>query len=195
MKPLSVVSCCASAAIFLVSLSAAAASIEAGQQKAGTCFACHGANGNSISGLFPVLAGQNASYIYQQLKKFKDRGRVNPMMSPVAAALSDEDMQNMSAYFAVQKPSRLSFQPDPARVKSGALKADELMCEGCHLGGFAGAGGVPKLSGQQPDYIATQLHNFRSGERRNDDGNMNSIVQSLSDEDIVNLTHFIGSLP
>ncbi len=70
-----------------VCVSAQAQDVEAGKKKAEACVACHGPNGNSQSGMFPTLAGQNARYIYLQLKDYKEGRRKNPMMSAVAAGL------------------------------------------------------------------------------------------------------------
>ena len=76
------------------------ADIASGKAKAATCFACHGVDGNSINPLYPSLAGQQADYMAKQLRAFKDGSRQDPMMSPMATPLSDQDIVNVSAYFA-----------------------------------------------------------------------------------------------
>lgn len=85
------------------SLSAQAADPEAGKQKAVMCAACHGANGISPIPTYPNLAGQHAAYTEAQLKAFRDGTRKNPIMSPMAAALSDADIANLAAYYASLK--------------------------------------------------------------------------------------------
>ena len=77
-----------------------AADAAAGKAKTATCVACHGANGISNNDLWPNLAGQKAGYLAQQMKAFRDGQRQNPMMSPMVAGLSDEDIANIAAYYA-----------------------------------------------------------------------------------------------
>jgi len=177
-----------------VSVGVQAQDIEAGKKKAEACVACHGPGGNSAVGAFPTLAGQNARYIYLQLRDYKEGRRKNPMMSPVAAGLEKQDMHDLAAYFASQKQARSTFKAEPERIKAGAAKAEESLCAMCHLGGMAGQNEVPRLAGQHPDYIVTQLKNFKARERTNDAGNMTSLAQTLSEEDITNLSHWINSL-
>ena len=80
-----------------------AADIEAGKAKSATCAACHGANGISAIPTYPNLAGQKPAYIVQQLKAFKSGERKNAIMAPMAAMLSDQDMENLAAYYASLK--------------------------------------------------------------------------------------------
>ncbi len=75
----------------------------AGKSKAASCAACHGPGGNSANPLWPKLAGQHAAYLVKQLKAFKSGARKDPLMSPMAAPLSDQDMENLGAYFASEK--------------------------------------------------------------------------------------------
>jgi len=75
----------------------------AGKAKSATCIACHGADGNSPNPMWPKLAGQHAVYLEKQMKDFRDGKRKDPMMSPMAASLTDTDISNLAAYFASQK--------------------------------------------------------------------------------------------
>jgi len=89
--------------VLLVSAGAiAGGNIEAGKEKATACAACHGANGVSASPMFPTIAGQHADYIVYALKAYKTGKRNNPIMQGAAASLSDDDMENLAAYFASQ---------------------------------------------------------------------------------------------
>lgn len=81
----------------------AAGDAAAGKSKAATCAACHGPDGNSTNPLWPNLAGQHAAYLEKQMKAFKSGERKDPLMSPMAAPLSDQDIKDLSAYFASQK--------------------------------------------------------------------------------------------
>ena len=175
-------------------INAQAQDIEAGKKKAEACVACHGATGNSPAGMFPTLAGQNPRYIYLQLKDYKEGRRQNPMMTAIASTLEKADMQDLAAYFGSQKQVRSTFQADPQRIKAGAAKADESLCAMCHMGGMTGQNEIPRLAGQHPDYIITQLKNFKARTRHNDAGNMTSLAQTLSENDMENLAHWISSL-
>lgn len=179
-------------AFLAVSTTAHAQDVEAGKQKAEACVACHGANGNSQVGAFPVLAGQNERYIYLQLKDYKEGRRKNAMMSAVAAGLEKQDMKDLAAYFSKQKQARIDFKPDPARVTAGAKKAEESLCAMCHLGGMKGQNEVPRVAGQHPEYVLNQFKAFKARERTNDAGNMTSLAQTLSEEDMINLSHWIA---
>ncbi|WP_242490088.1 c-type cytochrome [Noviherbaspirillum cavernae] len=178
----------------LIAADSGAADAEAGKRKAETCVACHGPNGNSVSGNFPILAGQTARYLYLQLRDYKEGRRKDPNMTPLAEALSREDMFDLAEYFSRQKPAPLNFKPDPKRVTAGARIAADVLCTMCHLGQMKGQNEIPRLAGQQPDYVLKQLKDFKARTRTNDGGNMTSVTQTLSDEDMLNLTHYIGSL-
>lgn len=82
---------------------AAGGNAEAGKAKSAACAGCHGADGNSPTAMFPKLAGQHADYMYHSLLAYKSGKRKNPIMSGQVAALSDQDMQDLAAYFAKQK--------------------------------------------------------------------------------------------
>ena len=82
-----------------IGASANAADIEAGKAKSATCAACHGQAGVSINPEWPNLAGQQETYLANQLKAFRDGTRSNALMSPMAAGLTDEDIANLAAYF------------------------------------------------------------------------------------------------
>lgn len=83
----------------------------AGQRKTQPCQACHGPDGNSASPQFPRLAGQHADYLVQALKDYKSGARKNPIMQGFAGPLSEQDMQDLAAYFS-RKPG-LNMLPDP----------------------------------------------------------------------------------
>ncbi|NKJ46278.1 cytochrome C [Burkholderia sp. SG-MS1] len=172
----------------------ARADAEAGRAKAQVCVACHGPMGNSSTPDYPILAGQTARYIYLQLRDFKEGRRSDPRMSPMAASLSREDMQDLADYFAAQKLVPVPFKSDSASIEAGRKKSAEVLCTMCHLGGFAGQNEIPRVSGQLYPYIVKQLQDFRSHTRTNDAGNMASVSRNLSDEDIRNLAAYVNNL-
>jgi cytochrome c553 len=174
--------------------SATAQDIEAGRTKSQACAACHGADGNSPAGNFPNLAGQTWRYIYMQLKDFKEGRRIDPVMSPMAEPLSRQDMIDISNYYASQRAKPSPFKTDEAKIRLGKAKADETLCAMCHLGAFAGQNEIPRVAGQQYEYIVKQMKDFKARTRTNDAGNMTSVARTLSDTDIENLAHYITSL-
>ena len=177
-----------------VLLHAAYADPAAGKRKAAPCAACHGADGNSASGEYPILAGQTARYLYLELKDFKEGRRNNGLMAPFVAKLSREDMLDLAEYFAAQKPKPIAFRPDAARVARGKKKADEVLCTMCHLGGLKGQNEIPRVAGQHPEYVVKQLRAFKARTRTTDAGSMTSVAQTISEQDIEDLAHYIASL-
>ena len=166
----------------------------AGAKKAEPCFACHGTNGNSVVPQFPNLAGQTARYLYLQMRDYQEGRRSDPAMAPLAKPFTREDMLDLAAFFAAQKPLATSFKADPERAARGKAKADETLCTMCHLGNFMGQNEIPRVAGQQYDYTVKQLRDFKARVRTNDAGNMTAVARTLSDQDIEDLGHYIASL-
>jgi cytochrome c553 len=175
-----------SACFWTVSVSAA--DIAAGEQKAATCLGCHGPKGKSSSAQWPNLAAQQSVYIVNQLNAFKTGTRTNPMMQSMAANLSDDDINNLAAYYSSQAP--VSAGGDPNLAKSGQAKSG--MCLGCHGSSAEGNGQFPRLAGQHPGYLAKQLSSFKEGARKN--GHMQAIAGTLSEDDMKALAAYFGSL-
>ena len=170
------------------------AELAATRQKAEVCFACHGPNGNSTNPLYPILAGQTWRYIYIELKDFNEGRRADPVMSPMAANLSRDDMIALGNFFAAQKPQPIAFNADGAKVAAGRKISDAVLCPMCHLGGFVGQNEIPRVAGQHPQYITKQLQDFKAKRRTNDAGSMTSVAATLSDDDIENLSQYIANL-
>jgi cytochrome c553 len=180
----------------------AAGDVAAGKQKSAACVACHNADGNSTNPQWPKLAGQHADYLVKQLNDFKGGNRANPIMSGMAAPLSQQDMEDLAAYFSTQKIT--VGQADPALVpvgeqifRGGNLASGVAACAACH--GPNGAGnpqaGFPALAGQHAEYIETQLRAFRSMERANDAGQMmRNIAMKMTDAEIKAVASYIQGL-
>jgi len=175
-------------------MSAAAWAAEEIPAKAAMCLGCHGVNGNSSMPGTPSLAAQNARYIYLQLRDFQEGRRENPIMSPMTAGLTRPEMQELANYFSKQKLSSKGFKADPDKAALGKAKADETLCAMCHLGEFIGQNEIPKVAGQNFDYVVKTLKDFKAKNRTNDAGNMTSVASTLSEQDIENLGHYIAGL-
>jgi len=173
---------------------ASAANAEAGQQKAVACGACHGADGNATIPGTPSLAGQPAFYTHWQLIKFRDGRRKDAQMSPLAKSLSDDDMADLAAYYQSQPPRPRPASVDPAKVADGQRLAEVHHCISCHRPGLSGQQQVPRLAGQDFDYLLRLLRGFKARTASDLDGTMTIAIQPLIDEEIVSLVHFIASL-
>jgi cytochrome c553 len=103
-------------------------------------------------------------------------------------------MQELANYFSKQKLSSKGFKADPDKAKLGKAKADETLCAMCQLGEFVGQNEIPKVAGQNFDYVVNILKAFKAKTRTNDAGNMTSVASTLSDTDIENLAHYISGL-
>ena len=184
----------ATAAAAFLATGANAQSEAAGKTKAAVCVACHGPNGNSPTPQFPILAGQTARYLYLQLRDFKEGRREAAVMQPFVQNLSREDMLDLAAFFAAQKPLDTGFKVDPVKAQRGRKKAEETLCTMCHLGGFKGQNEIPRVAGQHHDYVVKQLQDFKAGRRTNDAGTMSSVSKTLVDQDVDDLAHFLAGL-
>ena len=102
MKLQSIALLCALNGLYLATPALADGTVEAGQTKSTTCVACHGVDGNSVNPIWPSLAGQHRQYIVKQLKAFKTGSRQDPLMTPMATPLSEQDMEDLAAYFFSQ---------------------------------------------------------------------------------------------
>jgi cytochrome c553 len=171
------------------------------------CSACHGADGNSLQAVNPVLAGQHADYTAKQLANFKAQDgkspqRPSPIMTGMVAGLSADDMRNLAAYFEAQKPQQRAAR-DAKLVKlgqsiyrGGIPDKGVAACTACH--GPAGAGipaQFPRVAGQFAEYTSAQLKAFRTGARGNDpNGMMRAIAERLSDQEIDALADYLAGL-
>jgi len=108
--------------------------------------------------------------------------------------LSRDEMIALGNWYAAQRPATSQFKADPAKVQAGRKVADAVLCSMCHGGAFVGMNEVPRVAGQNPEYISKQLQDFKAKRRTNDAGNMTSVAHTLSDEDIENLSHYIANL-
>lgn len=186
----------------------------AGAAKAAACAACHGKDGNATAPTFPNLAGQSRTYLYVQLRAFKDGARTNAVMQPLAKALTDQDMRNLAAHFAslpgrppahtAQAPSRGSTLFHVGDAAQGVPP-----CQGCH--GADGRGPhpdyastapqpawstFPALAGQNAAYVLAQLQAYHDGTRAgtSNDKVMQGVAHNLSAADMHALANYVSTL-
>lgn len=189
---------------------------KAGQTKAGACAACHSLDGNATDPLYPKLAGQHEQYIWRQLKLFKSGERDNAIMLGMSAALTEQDMRDIGAYYGSQKvlagvadesvigagpnAGKKFYQVGEKIYRAGKPAEGVPACAACH--GPAGAGmpgpTYPALGGQHASYTAARLTAFREGTVWGKDKNanviMSQVAKNLTDEEIQGLSSYLQGL-
>ena len=175
-------------------------SSEAGRSKAEQCAGCHGEGGNSETPIFPKLAGQHVGYLTRQLSDFKAQKRVDPSMNAITGALSDQDIEDLAAYYASQKiqPGQAGENPAGKRLYFlGHASAGVPACSGCHSPSGAGnePAGFPVLRGQHAAYVVKALGDFKSRERANDPREiMRDVAAKLTGEEMNAVADFISGM-
>jgi len=175
---------------------------EAGATKAGVCLACHGLNGNSTTAEWPSLASQHAAYISEQLKYFRGNTRVNPVMAPLAAGLSDQDIADLAAYYEKQKPTGLEADPSyweagQKLYRSGDAQKNIPACIACHgpVGRGNAAARYPVVQAQHAVYAQKQLNDYAAGLRPGEHAKiMETIAKRMSAEDIRNVASYMQGM-
>jgi cytochrome c553 len=179
----------------------AKADLAKGQATAtAVCAACHTSDGSRGAPANPILQGQHPEYLTKQLIEFKSGKRENAIMRGMAATLSEEDMKNVSAYYA-SKQAKPGFAKDKQlaalgeKIYRGGI-ADRSIpaCSGCHSPSGAGVPSqYPRLAGQHGDYTAAQLTAFRDGVRKNN-AQMTGVAAKLNDREIKALADYIAGM-
>ncbi len=188
---------------FLYNACYAVGDAEAGKAKSASCAACHGADGNSVNPEWPKLAGQHESYLVKQLTYFKDGERVNETMKGMASNLSEQDREDLAAYFSSQKATIGAADPTLVEFgqkiyRSGNSSSGVAPCMGCHGPNGAGnpAANYPALRGQNAQYIENQLRGFASGQRHNENAKkmMQILASRMTEREIRAVASYIQGL-
>jgi cytochrome c553 len=179
-----------------------AGNAQSGQAKTVVCAACHGQNGNSSSADYPSLAGLGGDYIAEQLENFKDGKRDNPIMKPLAQALSAQDMADIGAYYDTLVNTGLEADPSYWQAGEKLYRGGDPArgipaCMACH--GPTGAGNepakFPALRGEHSEYIVKQLNAYAAGTRPAGPGGiMPVIAKRLTPEDIRNVASYVQGI-
>jgi len=165
-----------------------------------SCASCHNADGNSAIAANPKLAQQHPEYILKQLQDFKSGKRKSAIMKPLAEALSDQDMRDIS-WFVGSKPIKTGFAKEKdlvalgEKIYRGGIGERQIpACAGCHSPNGAGIPSqYPRLGGQHADYTIAQLVAFRDGVRLNSP-QMNGVAARLNDREIKAVSDYIAGL-
>lgn len=185
-----------------------------GEGLSAVCAACHGADGNSATPMFPKIAGLGENYLHKQLGDIKSGARVVPEMNGILDSMSEQDLQDLAAYFNSKQTQLSGAKDETLALNSGesisALKLGEKVyragnastgvpaCTGCHSPRGLGNGpaAYPRLSGQYAAYIEKQLLSFRKGERKNDGEArvMRGVAEHMSEAEIKAVAAYIAGL-
>ena len=163
------------------------------------CITCHGPKGQSAAGTWPKLAAQHSAYVAKQLRNYKDGTRANPIMMGMAAALTDQDMNNIAAFLVKQAPSpgvaqdKDTIELGKSIYRGGIAAKGVPACAACHSPNGAGIPNqYPRMGGQWAEYSNAQLMLFREGTRKNIQ--MNMIATKLSDNEMKAVSDYMAGL-
>jgi cytochrome c553 len=164
------------------------------------CAVCHGERGESAHPEFPQLAGQHAVYLRKQLQDFQSGARRHEAMNTIARSLSAAQVQQLAEHFARQ-PAQPQAADDELLVQMGRyiyergnLYNQVPACKSCHSSTGVGNERMPRLAGQHPRYIETQLRRFQSRQRHNDSGAMAFVTQGLSELELRGVSAYVATL-
>jgi cytochrome c553 len=164
------------------------------EEKTQVCAGCHGADGKPIDKTIPTIWGQQAGYIYIELRDFKRGDRKSDIMQPIASALERQVMLDIAQYFSGKPWPDLGQPRAPKDVSERAVSANRSVgCTGCHLDHFQGDGTVPRLAGMDRDYLIKQMTDFRSRARGNNPG-MSDLMIATSPDDLAALAQYLAGL-
>lgn len=164
------------------------------------CAVCHGERGQSAHPEFPQLAGQHAVYLRKQLQDFQSGARSHEAMNTLARSLTATQVQQLADHFARQ-PAQPQAADDELLVQLGRyiyergnLYNQVPACKSCHSSTGVGNERMPRLAGQHPRYIETQLRRFQSRQRHNDSGAMAFVTQGLSELELRGVSAYVATL-
>jgi len=165
------------------------------EDKALVCAGCHGLSGLPKDKTIPILWGQNAAYLYLQLRDFEKGERANDPMSPIAHDLVKDDALELAEYFAAKEwPRTNAPTAASAPLAAAAIAVNKpVACAACHMDQFQGDSTVPRLAGQQRDYLVKTLMDFRSRARANNPA-MSEFMSSLTSEQIQAIASYLAAL-
>jgi cytochrome c553 len=164
----------------------AADDIEA---KVQLCAACHGQNGVPTDPkTIPVIWGQERAYLFKQMRDYRNGERDNPIMSPIAKSLAEEDLRPIAAYFAAK-----SWPTQNAAATSAPLPKGITQCQPCHQPNFQGGPPAPRLAGLSYEYLLASMHGFATDQRGNN-GDMPKFMQMLTESEREAIARYLAAL-
>lgn len=164
------------------------------EDKAALCSACHGEKGVPVESVIPIIWGQNAGYLYLQLRDFQKGARKDERMSAIAAGVAKEDALALAEYFAAKSWPNLQQPAAGAPDVAIARRINAtIVCTSCHLEQYQGDSSVPRTAGQSHDYLAKTMLDFRNRTRANNPG-MSDLMNAASEDELKAMAAYLAGL-
>lgn len=163
------------------------------EAKIALCTSCHGANGLPNDPATPIITGQEFYYLYVQLKDYKAGRRANPIMGGIVTQMEKEEMQALAKHFSERKWPRVQVTADDETVRLAQQATTAGQCVQCHLGGYEGNSRVPRLAGQQVDYLEKTMLEFKNKVRLNSPAK-GSLMNAYPEDEIAAMARYLGAL-
>ena len=171
---------------------ATAAWAESIEQKAEVCSVCHGMRGLPEDPTVPIIWGQNAGYLYLQFRDFQKGNRKDYRMTPIAQYVVKQDALALAEYFSAKPWPNIN---QPAASKADAAVAmtaiKSVVCTSCHLEQFQGDSSVPRIAGQERDYLTKTMTDFRTGARANNPG-MSDLIHTVTPDQLTAIAAYLA---
>ena len=166
--------------------------ITSGKERAWVCKFCHGEDGNSTRDNIPNLASQNPKYLLRQFELFATKQRYDKTMTELATSLNAEDRVNIIIYYSTQLVNNKTTS-NQVLSDAGKGKYNE-QCTSCHGNDGYGKELLPRLAGQSTQYLINTLNNYKTNPSKRPDSPMQSIVTTLTRQDIEALAEYISTM-
>jgi cytochrome c553 len=157
------------------------------------CLACHGEKGTSEIPEVPSLGGQPAPFLLIQLYQFRERQRLAEPMNELTKDFTDDDLRTFSDELAkLPPPTPPAEGAEPARLEKGRAAAQRHRCGFCHNPDMSGHDQIGRIGAQREDYLVKALREYKTAERRGYDPAMVEVAQSIPDEDLADIAHYLA---
>jgi cytochrome c553 len=157
------------------------------------CLACHGEKGTSEIPEVPSLGGQPAPFLLIQLYQFRERQRLAEPMNELTKDFTDDDLRTFSDELAkLPPPTPPAEGAEPARLEKGRVAAQRHRCGFCHNPDMSGHDQIGRIGAQREDYLLKALREYKTAERRGYDPAMVEVAQSIPDEDLADIAHYLA---
>lgn len=157
------------------------------------CLACHGEKGTSEIPEVPSLGGQPAPFLLIQLYQFRERQRLAEPMNELTKDFTDDDLRTFSDELAkLPPPTPPAEGAEPARLEKGRAAAQRQRCGFCHNPDMSGHDQIGRIGAQREDYLLKALREYKTAERRGYDPAMVEVAQSIPDDDLADIAHYLA---
>lgn len=157
------------------------------------CTSCHGEDGRPVESDIPIIWGQEYYYLYVQMKDYKSGLRANEVMAGIVAEFSKDQMKALAQHFSEKPWPTIGYRAEDGEIPVAQSGLTAGQCTQCHLGSYLGDSRVPRLAGQQPDYLERTMNEFQEDIRLNSPAK-GSLLGDYKDSDIEAMAHYLAGL-